>query len=399
MDYVFSKKVQTLKPSAIRELFKLMVGDGIIALSGGNPAKEAFPEKEIAEIAAGILTGNPAAALQYSVSEGYTPLREQIAEYVKTKFGIGTKEDAVLITSGAQQANDMAVKIFCDEGDAIACDETIFIGSLSAIKANNVRLVGISGDDQGMIPEALEAAAEAQPIKMVYLIPNFSNPTGITMPLERRKEIYEVAKRHHIIIIEDNPYGELRFRGGHVPAFKSFDDAGIVCYSGSFSKVVAPGLRVGYMIADKKIIDRGTLLKQFGDVHTNILAQMIVYEYYKNYDISKHIAEVSAFYAEKCEYMCKLIKEKLPKQIRCIEPDGGMFVWCTDTTGKIDISEFVQKLVSEKKVAVISGDVFITNDGSSHSFRLNFTVPSKAEIEIGINALAEVLSELYERSL
>ena len=200
MEYKFSEKVQTLKPSAIRELFKLMVGDGIVALSGGNPAKEAFPEKEIAEITQKILTENPIAALQYSISEGYTPLREQIAEYVKTNFNIGTEEDAVLITSGAQQANDMAVKIFCDEGDAIACDETIFIGSLSAIKANNVKLVGVKGDDSGMLPEQLEEAIATNPIKAVYLIPNFSNPTGLTMPLERRKAIYEVCKKHDIII-------------------------------------------------------------------------------------------------------------------------------------------------------------------------------------------------------
>lgn len=395
MEYHFSEKVQTLKPSAIRELFKLMVGDGIVALSGGNPAKEAFPEKEIAEISNKILTENPIAALQYSISEGYTPLREQIAEYTKSNFGIGTKEDAVLITSGAQQANDMAVKIFCNEGDVIACDETIFIGSLSAIKANNVKLAGIAGDDEGMLPDALEEAIQKQPVKVVYLIPNFSNPTGLTMPLERRKAIYEVCKRHGVMIIEDNPYGELRFRGEHVPAFKSFDDAGIVCYSGSFSKVVAPGLRVGFMIANKKIIDRGTLLKQFTDVHTNILAQMIVYEYYKNYDIPAHIAEISDFYRKKSEYMCRLIREKLPREIKCIEPDGGMFVWCTDTTGRIDIAGLVQRLVSEKKVAIINGDVFITNDGKSHSFRLNFTVPSMEQIAYGITAIGEVLEEMY----
>ncbi len=395
MEYKFSEKVQTLKPSAIRELFKLMIGDGIVALSGGNPAKEAFPKDEIAEISAKILKEDPVSALQYSISEGYTPLREQIAEYVKTNFNIGKEEDAVLITSGAQQANDMAVKIFCDEGDAIACDETIFIGSLSAFKANNVRLVGVAGDDEGMLPEALEEAIQNHPIKVLYLIPNFSNPTGLTMPLQRRKDIYEICKKYQVMIIEDNPYGELRFRGEHVPAIKSFDDEGIVCYSGSFSKVVAPGLRVGFMIANKKIVDRGTLLKQFTDVHTNILAQMIIYEYYKNYDIKKHIAEISAFYAKKCEYMCQLIREKLPKEIKCIEPDGGMFVWCTDTTGTIDIDELVSKLVEEKKVAIISGDVFITNDTKSHSFRLNFTVPSMEEIEYGITSIGEVLEELY----
>lgn len=208
MEYRFSDKVLTLQPSAIRELFKLMVGDGIIALSGGNPAKEAFPVKEIAEIAKDILEREPVEALQYSISEGYTPLREQIAAYAKEKFGIRRREDAVLITSGAQQANDMAVKIFCNEGDAVACDEVCFIGSLSAFKSNNVEIVGVKTDDKGMIPEKLEQALENHPnIRVIYLIPNFQNPTGVTMPLERRHQIYEIAREHKVMIIEDNPYG------------------------------------------------------------------------------------------------------------------------------------------------------------------------------------------------
>ena len=159
--------------------------------------------------------------------------------------------------------------------------------------------------------------------------------------------------------------------------------------------MVAPGLRVGFMVANKQIVDRGTLLKQFSDVHTNILAQMIIYEYYKRYDTDKHISEVSAFYGDKCHYMCELIHEKLQASIKCIEPDGGMFVWCTDTTGKIDIEAFVQKLVTEHKVAVISGNVFTTDGSKSHSFRLNFTVPTKEQIEKGITAIGEVLEEMY----
>lgn len=393
MEYRFSDKVLTLQPSAIRELFKLMVGDGIIALSGGNPAKEAFPVKEIAEIAKDILEREPVEALQYSISEGYTPLREQIAAYAKEKFGIRRREDAVLITSGAQQANDMAVKIFCNEGDAVACDEVCFIGSLSAFKSNNVEIVGVKTDDKGMIPEKLEQALENHPnIRVIYLIPNFQNPTGVTMPLERRHQIYEIAREHKVMVIEDNPYGQLRFRGEDVPSIKSFDTEGIVCYSGSFSKVVAPGLRAGYMIADKKIVDRGTLLKQFTDVHTNILAQMIVYEYYKRYDIEEHIRKISRFYGEKCHYMCELLKKTLPPEIKCIEPDGGMFVWCTDVTGKLDIDAFVKKLAEEYKVAVISGDVFMPAGGKSHSFRLNFTVPEKDEIKKGVEAIGKALA-------
>lgn len=399
MEYEFSEKVTSLKPSAIRELFKLMIGEGIIALSGGNPAKEAFPMEEIGEISKKILEENPVAALQYSVSEGYTPLREQIKKYVKEKFNIGTDEDDVLITSGAQQANDMACKIFCNEGDYIACDETCFIGSLSSFKSNNINIIGIPMDKDGMIPEKLEEAVKQNSrIKVLYLIPNFQNPTGSTLPLERRKSIYEIAKKNNIIIVEDNPYGELRFHGEHVPSFKSFDTDGIVCYSGSFSKVVAPGLRVGFMIANKKIVDRGTLLKQFTDVHTNILAQMIIYELYKKYDMDAHIKKIQTLYGDKCSYMCSLIRENFPKTVICHEPDGGMFVWCTDTSGKLKVEELVQKLVSEYKVAIISGNVFVPYEtsGEVHAFRLNFTVPDKKQIKTGIEAIGRVLHEMLD---
>lgn len=394
MKYNFSEKVSTLQPSAIRELFKLMAGENIISLSGGNPAKEAFPMKEIAEIATKILTENPVSALQYSVSEGYTPLRTLIKEYAAERFGIKSDSDSVLITSGAQQANDLAAKIFCNEGDAIVCDDTCFIGSLSAFKSNNINIIGIPMDDDGMIPAELEKALDSNnKIKLIYLIPNFQNPTGLTMSLSRRKALYEIAKRHNTMIIEDNPYGQLRFKGEEVPTIKSFDTEGLVCYSGTFSKVVAPGLRVGYMIANQEIIERGTLLKQFSDVHTSILPQMIVYEYFKNYDTDTNIRKIANFYADKCSYMCKLIKEEFPSEMKCIEPDGGMFVWVTDTTGRINIDHLVQRLVKEYKVAIISGNVFMTNDGISHSFRLNFTVPTASEIEIGIKSIAKVLKE------
>lgn len=396
MEYKFSDKVSTLQPSAIRELFKLMGGKGIIALSGGNPAREAFPMEEIAEIASDILKSHPVDALQYSVSEGYLPLRELIASFAKEKYDINMEENEVLITSGAQQANDLVAKIFCNDGDTIICDDACFIGSLSSFRSNNVNITGVKMDDEGMIPEELEKVILATPsAKVIYLIPNFQNPTGLTMPLERRKAIFDVAKKHNLLIIEDDPYGQLRWKGEAVPPIKSFDTDGRVCYSGTFSKVVAPGLRVGYMIADRAIVDRGTLLKQFSDVHTNILAQIIVYEYFSRYDTDTNIKNIAKFYGDKAEYMCSLIREEFPDGMKCIEPEGGMFIWCTDTTGKLDVEKLVHRLVTEENVAIISGNVFMTNGNKSNSFRLNFTVPTMDQIEIGIKAIAKLIKEEY----
>ncbi|MBQ6582502.1 MAG: PLP-dependent aminotransferase family protein [Mogibacterium sp.] len=397
MDYAFSEKVSTLKPSAIRELFKLMVGKGaVVSLSGGNPSKDSFPVKEIQEVSARILKDDWIGALQYSVSEGYTPLRDLMRGYVKEHFGVGTEDDDIVITSGAQQANDMVAKIFCNEGDVVLLDSISFIGSISAFKANNLRPVGVDSDDKGMDPVKLEEAILANPkAKLIYLIPNFHNPTGFTMPYERRKEIYEVAKKYKIMILEDNPYGQLRFGGEDVPSIKTLDTEGIVCYSGSFSKVVAPGLRVGYLVANKEIIFRATLLHQFTDVHPASLPQMIVYEFYKNYDTDAHIKDVQKLYGDKARFMCEQLREKLPKEVTFIEPQGGMFVWITDSTGKIDIGEYVQRLINEYKVAVVSGDVFMSEGGLSHSVRLNFTVPSVEQIEVGVAAVADLFKKMY----
>ena len=397
MDYAFSDKVSTLKPSAIRELFKLMVGKGaVVSLSGGNPSKDSFPVKEIQEVTERILRDDWVSALQYSVSEGYPQLRDLMRGYVKEHFGVGSEDDDIVITSGAQQANDMVAKIFCNEGDVVLLDSISFIGSISAFKANNLRPVGVDSDDKGMDPVKLEAAIKANPnAKLIYLIPNFHNPTGFTMPFERRKEIYEVAKKYGIMILEDNPYGQLRFGGEDVPSIKTLDTEGIVCYSGSFSKVVAPGLRVGYLVANKEIIFRATLLHQFTDVHPSSLPQMIVYEFFKNYDTDAHIAKIQKMYGEKSHFICEQIREKCPKEVTFIEPEGGMFVWITDSTGKIDIAEFVQRLINEYKVAVVSGDVFMTEGGQSHSVRLNFTVPTKEQIEVGITAVADLFKKMY----
>ena len=285
MDYQFSDRVLALKPSIIREILKNSSDPSVIPFSAGNPAPEAFPAKEIAEISQTILSKNPIAALQYSITEGYTPLRETISAYMKSHHQIGREFDEIIVTSGSQQVMNLASK---------------------------TRLRGISMEEDGMNMQELEQALKEEPnARMIYTIPNFQNPSGITMSLEKRKKMYQLAKQYGVIILEDNPYGDLRVSGTHVPAIKSFDEDGIVIYAGSFSKVISPGMRVGFTIAPKPITQKMVVCKQADDVHTNILAQMICNTLMTDYDYDGHLEKLRAIYRKRTELMLNLIEEYL----------------------------------------------------------------------------------------
>ena len=238
MEYVVSDKVKTLKPSAIREIFKYAADPTVVSLSAGNPAPEAFPVKAIAEISAQILEENPIAALQYSFTEGYPPLKTAVWDYMTGKYGVGSENDDILITSGAQQVMDLFTKTTCNEGDTVICEAPSFIGSLNSFRSFNCRLCGIPLEHDGMNLEALEKALQTEKnVRFIYIIANFQNPSGVTTSLEKRKAIYELAKKYSVMILEDNPYGELRISGENVPCIKFLDTDGIVVYAGSFSKV------------------------------------------------------------------------------------------------------------------------------------------------------------------
>src|SRR5574344_1483251 len=249
MNYTFSKNFESLKPSAIREIFKYAADPQVVSLSAGNPSPDAFPCKAIAEISSKILSENPISVLQYNVSEGYTPLRNFMKDYMSKKHNTGNDNDDILITTGAQQIMDLTSKALINEGDVIICEAPSFIGSLNTFRSYNAKLVGVSMDNDGMNMEALEKALiENKNTKLIYTIPNFQNPSGITMSLEKRKKMYELAKRYNVLILEDNPYGDLRYRGEDIPNIKSLDTEGIVIYAGSFSKVISPGMRIAYTI-------------------------------------------------------------------------------------------------------------------------------------------------------
>lgn len=396
MEYVFSDRVSSLKPSAIREIFKYAADPEVISLSAGNPSPEAFPAKEIAAISADILKKNPIAALQYSVTEGYTPLRNRLKTYLKSKYGIGTDDDSILITSGAQQIMDLSSKSLINEHDVVICEAPSFIGSLNTFRSYNCRLRGVPVESDGMNIEQLEQALkEEKNVKFIYTIPNFQNPSGVTMSLYKRKAVYELAKKYGVLIIEDNPYGDLRYVGDDIPAIKSFDTEGIVIYAGSFSKTIAPGLRVAFAVAPTPIFQKMVVCKQGQDVHTNIWSQMVVDEFMDRYDYEAHLDRLRRIYSKKASYMTQLLDEHLPPQVTYNKIEGGLFTVCT-LPESVDMQAFCKELIN-RKVCVVPGNAFLTDEAQPCSnFRINFTTPTDSQLCKGIKIMGELAKEIIK---
>ncbi|MBE6783482.1 MAG: PLP-dependent aminotransferase family protein [Ruminococcaceae bacterium] len=393
MDYIFSDKISSLKPSAIREILKATSDPGVIPLAAGNPSAEAFPVEEVKKITEEILKEDPILALQYGVTEGYNPLRELISSYMKEKYNIGKESDSIIITAGAQQIMDLTTKVLLNEGDTVICEAPSFIGSLNCFRSYNAKLCGVEVEADGINVEKLEEALKTEKnVKFIYTIPNFQNPSGVTMSLEKRKKVYELAKKYNVLILEDNPYGDLRVSGEHLPSIKSFDEDGIVIYGGSFSKILSPGIRVGYVIANEKLIAKMTVGKQATDVHTPMLTQLIVYKWMKEYDFEKHIEKICGIYKSKLELMCDNIDKHFGDKVTYVRPEGGLFVWCR-LRDDIDMLSFCAEAV-KNKVAVVPGTAFMMNaDDKTQCFRMNFSTPSDEKIVKGIEILGNILSK------
>jgi len=394
MEYRFSKRIDKLKPSAIREIFKYASDPQVVSLSAGNPSPDAFACEKIAEICKDIFTNRPIDALQYSVTEGYAPLRDYMLDYMKKNHNIGRDFDDILITSGGQQVMELSTKVLCDEGDYIICEDPSFIGSLNSFRSIGVKLRGVEVKPDGMSIIGLEKAlAETPNVRIIYTIPNFQNPSGVTMSFEKRKALYELARSYNVMIIEDNPYGDLRYKGENIPNIKSFDEDGRVIYGGSFSKVIAPGLRVGYTVVPEPVMKKMVVAKQGEDVHSNILAQMICYEFMTKYDFKENLANLRSLYSKKAELAETLLdKFVVPSGITYNHIDGGLFIWCRLPKG-VDMLEFCSLAVKEHKVAVVPGTAFLADEnGSSDCFRINFTTPSDEKLEEGIKRLGSFAS-------
>ena len=390
---VFSDRISGVQPSAIREIFKVLGDPSIISFAGGNPDPSTFPADKMAVIAAELFEKQPSAALQYSVTEGYPALREKIANRLKTKFNIGTDNDSLLVLTGGQQGIDLTCKVLCNEDDVVICEEPSFIGALNAFRTYKTRLRGVPMDDDGMNTDALEEVLKSEPrAKLIYTIPTFQNPMGVTMALEKRKKVYELAKKYSVVILEDNPYGELRFAGEDLPSIKSFDTDGIVVYCGSFSKILSPGMRMGFVSAPAEIAAKMTVGKQVTDVHSNIFFQMLVNRFLEEYDIDEHIAKIRVLYKEKCEKMISCLEKNLPEGCSITHPQGGLFIWCK-LPESIDANVFSKELVKEK-LAVVPGSAFLTDESAKTScIRLNYSMPTLEQIEKGTEILGRCIRE------
>ncbi len=391
----FSDKVVHLEASAIREIFKLLAKPGIISFAGGAPDPELFPLKELAEISREVLLNEGKIALQYGVTEGYVPLRNWVKERLASQ-NIGNENDETIIVSGGQQGIDLASKSLINPGDGVVCEEPSFIGGLNAYRSNNAELYGCPVLDDGIDTEKLEELLKAHKnIKILYTIATFQNPSGITMSLEKRKKVLELASKYDFIIFEDNPYGDLRFSGEEVPTMKSMDKEGRVVYFGSFSKILSPGLRLGFTCAPKELMERMIICKQVEDVHTNVLSQMIAYNFVTKYSIDEHIAKLRECYGRKCKLMIECIDEHFPKCISHTNPQGGLFLFCTMPKG-YDAKEIMQKAVDSGVAFVPGSSTMIDDKAPSNTFRLNYSTASEEEIKKGIKILGEVLQGIME---
>ena len=390
MNYKFSDRISSLAPSAIREILKATSDPSVIPFAAGNPDVDAFPIEEVKKISKRIFDEMPVTALQYGITEGYAPLRETVKNYVKNSKNIGRDFDSVIITSGATQIMDLTTKVFCNFGDTVICETPSFIGSLNCFRSYGCKLKGVPVEADGMNTDILEEKLRtSDSVRFIYTLPNFQNPSGATMSLEKRKKVYELAKKYNVMILEDNPYGDLRVAGSDIPTIKSMDDDGIVIYAGSFSKVLAPGIRVGYIVAPSEVVAKMTVGKQAADTHSTMFSQILVDEWMKTTDLEAHIEKIRGIYRRKLNLMCDLIDEKLGDFVSYVRPQGGLFVWC-ELPEKIDMLEFVKRCV-DNKLAVVPGTAFTVEEGEkTNCFRMNFSTPTDEKIVEGMDILEKV---------
>ena len=396
MNYSFSNRVGNIKPSAIREILKLSGDPSIIPFSAGNPSSESFPYEEINKYIDDILQTEPVTALQYGITEGYAPLREVLKKRcISIYHSFNEDRDDLIVTTGAQQAFDFFTKVTCNEGDTVIAEGPSFVAALSAFKSYgaNVKQVNIR-EEGGIDLEELEnTIKDSHNLKFIYCIPNFQNPTGLTMPLETRKGILELAKKYNILVLEDNAYGDIRFRGTHLPTIKSMDTEGRVVYVGSMSKLLSPGLRVGFVSAPSEIISKMIVVKQISDVHSPVLNQMICYKFLTLSDVPEHIKHINEIYLRKSDLMLGELDRFADGAFTYTRPEGGLFIWCT-LPERVDMLEFCKKSV-EKRVAVVPGNAFYADDmARQQGFRINFSSPSDENLIEGTRIITEIAKSM-----
>lgn len=397
MKLKFAKRMSYIKASEIREILKVTEQEDVISFAGGLPAPELFPIEEINEINQIVLKEAGTKALQYTTTEGYAPLREWIANRMNERLGTTFDKDNILVTHGSQQGLDLSGKVFLDDGDIVLCESPTYLAAISAFKSYGCSFIEIPTDENGMNMEALEEIlSSTENVKLIYVIPTFQNPTGKTWNLERRKKLAELSAKYDVAVVEDNPYGELRFEGESLPSIKSFDTAGNILCTGSFSKIFCPGFRIGWIAGDKDIIRKYVLVKQGTDLQCNTIAQMTIAEYLKRYDIDKHIGKIVEVYKKRRDIAIKCMERYFPDNIKFTHPEGGLFTWIELPEG-ISAREILSKCL-ERKIAFVPGGSFFPNGNRENTFRINYSNMPEDRIEKGLKIVGEVIKEYIKES-
>ena len=386
----FAKRMEALNGSEIRELLKLIEKPEVISFAGGLPAPELFPIEEMKEISRIVLEESGTQALQYSTTEGFQPLREQIARRMNSKNKTNVTKDDILITNGSQQGLDFAGRVFLNEGDVVLCESPSYLGAINVFKSYGSKFIEVPTDKDGMIMEELEKILEVtENVKMIYVIPDFQNPTGITWTLERRKKFIEIISKYEIPVLEDNPYGELRFEGESLPSLKSMDKKGLVIFLGTFSKILCPGYRLGWTCASQNILKKFIFVKQVADLQASSISQIEVSKFIDLYNLDNHVKKINEVYARRRDLMLETMKEEFPEGVEYTYTEGGLFIW-VELPKHLD-SRIIMKDCLANNVAYVPGWSFFPNGGTENCFRLNYSNMSDDRIVEGIKRIGLVL--------
>jgi len=389
LNWNFSVRAQEMKASAIREILKITERPDVISFAGGLPAPELFPIEPLKKACEKVLDTYGPKALQYSLTLGVLPLRQILAERLSRK-GMTLTIDNIFITGGSQQGLDLIAKVFLNEGDALLCENPTYLGAIQAFNAFRPKYVTVEMDQEGMIVEQAEEKVKKHKPRFIYVVADFQNPSGITLSLERRKQLVKLAQDYHIPIIDDSPYGELRYVGENIPSLKSLG-GDLVIELGTCSKIVSPGLRIGWGLVSAEITTMFERMKQGADLHTNTFAQYVLYEYIKEGNLDRHIQEIKAAYSERRDVMIEALKEHFPEDVKWFEPEGGLFLWVELPQG-VSATDLLPVAV-EQKVAYVPGKPFYPYEDKDNTLRLNFSNASPDMIREGIKRLGKVFRE------
>jgi 2-aminoadipate transaminase len=395
MDNLFANRMANAHKSFIREILKVTADPKVISFAGGLPNPKLFPVEEVADAAAKVMAEDGRNALQYSTTEGYLPLRQYIAERYFTKKGLKVGPDEILITNGSQQGLDLIGKAFLNKADRIVIERPGYLGALQAFAMYEPQLQPVPLLEDGIDTALLEETLNAGRIKLLHAVVNFQNPSGLTYSKQKRLELAAICNRHNTVLVEDDPYGELRFAGVDLPSMRNYLEDNLILL-GSFSKIVAPGLRLGWICAGKDVMDRLIVAKQASDLHSNYLSQRIVYQYLADHDIDEHIVKIRKAYKGQRDLMIASIEKHMPQEVEFTRPDGGMFLWMTLPQEVSALRLF--DLAREENVAFVPGSAFYVDGGGGNALRLNFSNSSGDEIAEGIERLATVTKKLLAKS-